>query len=174
MVAFVLTFAAAMQPATASSANDDEASRLELAMTRTLDANPGSVQISENVIMREDGVVIGLPRADGTSSLDDCPSGYQCGWVKADFQGPFIGGLRCVYIDYYNVWYWVPETNTYHNYANKVSSLFNNIPGVTWSQFWSPRNNANYDAHVGAPANYVGDRWNDSFTAAQGCSGQVH
>jgi Peptidase inhibitor family I36 len=109
---------------------------------------------------------------DPTDNVPACPSGHQCAYSDANFGGYVISRPRCVYLDYFTVFFYNHEGDM-DDWAFDVSAVYNNIPGVTWSQFWSPRNNANYNAYYRSPAAYVGDKWNDSFTAAQGCSGQA-
>jgi len=157
--------------AAADTAGSADKGDLASRMAGTVKANPGSKQIAKNVIQLDEGIIMVLATDDKSAqSASSCPSGWQCAWPHVNFGGDMLAAQRCVYLNYFQ-WAWRVSPGVYDDFAYDVSSVFNNIPGVTWSQFWSPRNNANYNAHVGSPASYVGDKWNDSFTAAQGCAG---
>lgn len=172
--ALLMALATMVQPAAASSDRVDS-SDLETLMARTIEANPGSKPISKNVIQLDKDAILILPITDGvsTQALADCPSGFQCAWPDANFGGPALGAHRCVYLNYFDFAFWNARLGVWDDFAYDVSSVTNNLPGVKWSQFWSPRNGTNFNALLGAPAPYVGDKWNDSFTGAQGCSGQA-
>lgn len=168
---FALAAVALGQPASASTDSLRPAEDLQTLVERTVDANPGSRQISENVIQLDEGITLTLPSPGQTRAATDCPSGWQCAWPHIDFRGPMLAAQRCVYLDYFDWAFSEDGGLTWDDFAYDVTAVYNNIPGVTWSQFWSPANGRNYNAHVGAPARYVGAQWNDTFTAAQGCAG---
>lgn len=174
VAALLMALTALAQPAAASTERVDM-SDLETLMAKTVAANPGSKQISRNVIQLDENVIMILPVTDGvsTQALADCPSGFQCAWPDVNFGGPALGGRICDYMNYFDYVFWNTRLGVWDDFAYDVSSVTNNIPGVKWSQFWSPRNGANFNALLGAPAPYVGDKWNDSFTGARGCSGQA-
>lgn len=160
------------QPAGASPTGEEGPDTLEATMAGTLEANPGSRQIAENVIQLDEGITLTLPTSErSVQAASDCPSGWQCAWPHSNFRGPRLAAERCVYLNYFEWVFWNDLEGVYEDFAYDASSVYNNIPGVTWSQFWSPANGANYNAHFGAPEDYVGAQWNDTFTAAQGCSG---
>lgn len=155
---------------------------LETRVARTLEANPGSSRISENVVRFEQGVVAILPRDGGSSisSASDCNHGWLCMWPHADFRGPALGVPSCVFI-WLDDWWYNESTGVikelrngnlpppWHFYYERVSSVYNLLPGVEWGRFYSYRNRREYGAKGGAPVDYVGDEWNDSFTWATGC-----
>lgn len=159
------------------------------AVVETLEANPGSTRIAEDTVLLDPDVMVTLPSSTGDvqqSALRDCPRGWLCAWPHSDFVGPMLAVRDGVYIDY-RAWHWDSLTGAIYDcrggcsadlehwrryvrsYAHNISSIYNNTATVTWAPFWSPRNGANYYAANGGPAAYVGDKWNDSFTAACAC-----
>jgi hypothetical protein len=160
-------------PASAAPAALRPAEDLQTLVDRTVEANPGSQQIAENVIQLDKGITLTLPTEGQTARglAQQCPRGWQCAWPHVNFEGAMLAAQRCVYLDYFD-WEFSDDGGvTWDDFAYDVTSVYNNLQGVTWSQFWSPVNGQNYNAFEGAPASYVGAKWNDTFTAAQGCSG---
>jgi hypothetical protein len=172
------------------SASDGVTLDLETAVAETLRENPGSIKTGENTVLLEPGVMVALPSdADVSaqqSSLNLCTRGWLCAWPHSDYRGPMLAVRDGTYIDY-RAWWWDTSTGAIldcrggctgvdwywdmymRNYANNITSIYNNTSTMTWAPFWSPRNNANYYAYNGAPSAYVGSKWNDSFTAACAC-----
>lgn len=158
------------------------APNLEATMAETLEANPGSSQLDESTVLMKPGVLTVLPDGEvGLQAANDCPRGWSCAWTHSNFQGGMLG-LREGDYEPYAYWWWNPSNwevtycdwqcdhlEGWRRFSNNVSSVFNNTYNVVWAPFWSPRNNANYYAYNGAPAAYVTDTWNDSFTAACAC-----
>jgi hypothetical protein len=168
-----------------SSTSRDISFDLETSVSDTLEANPGSVRMGENAILLEQGVMWSLP-ADGevgTQHLSHCPSGWLCGWIHDDFQGAMMAVQQGTYADLTD-WYWNQHTlevrrccnlspgGTWWPVSHKITSVLNNT-SLTWAPFYSHRNFENYYAYRGAPAAYVGAKWNDSFTAMCACFVEV-
>jgi hypothetical protein len=173
---------AATEASEGSAASSLAAPNLEAAVAETLEANPGSVQLDESTVLLKPGVLTALPDGEvGLQAANDCPRGWSCAWTHSNFQGGMLG-LREGDYESYVYWWWNPsnwavtycdwrcDLEGWRYFSNSVSSVFNNTYNVVWAPFWSPRNNANYYAYNGAPAAYVTDRWNDSFTAACACA----
>jgi hypothetical protein len=166
--------------AAASSARMEQSTIAE-----TLRVNPGSVQIGADTVLLRPGVMTVLPSSTtmSTAAAGDpnrCPRGWTCAWTDTNFRGAMLGIREGVYTDYYYWWYnssgaisyWPgsnPNPAVLRSFSNNASSVFNNTYNLVWAPFYSFRNKANYYAYRGAPAAYVGSKWNDSFTSACGC-----
>lgn len=191
MTALIMALSAV--PAVEARAQSDETVRdssvdLETSVSEILDANPGSVRLDDNDVLLEPGVMWSLPSdgddgAVGAQALADCPAGWLCGWTHADYEGGRIAVQQGVYLHFLN-WYWNEDNyqvkecdplncslgpGRWRFLTNSITSVFNNTWSITWAPFYSPRNNANYYALRGAPEDYVGSKWNDSFTEMCGC-----
>jgi hypothetical protein len=144
-------------------------------MEAALAANPGSIQLSDDEILLEPGVVLTLPR-DGdvtTQGVPNCPYEWFCLYEHSDYNGWLIRFYTC------NVLYNLTDYSFYNeteqawdDWAFDASSWHNNQSGgaQAWIYKWSatPAGGELYRAGVGAVP-YVGDYWNDTFWELFAC-----
>jgi peptidase inhibitor family I36 len=148
------------------------------------DANPEGVEVVGDDIMLQPGVMWSSPDGEvGTQALNDCPPGWLCGWTDANYGGARMAVQQGVWV-HFLYWYWdandprrvkycEPLTcdlgpGNWRAMTNSISSVYNRT-SIEWAPFYSQRNHRNYYARAGAPAAYVLDEWNDSFTEMCGC-----
>jgi hypothetical protein len=154
-----------------------------LSVRLTLEANPGSTRTGDNTVLVRPGIAVTLSSAGEvtTQAAGQCPRGWLCAWPDYNFGGGMLAIQQGVYISYGYWWYNVNNGAVmyddwqggpgaeWRSFANNITSVYNNTNSAAWAPFYSYRNHANYYAANGSPAPYVGDTWNNSFTAACAC-----